>query len=562
MDNIFFQVSVLLGIIVSIAAVVRLLRQPLLVAYIIAGIVAGPFFLNLLHGDEELFHAFSEFGVVLLLFVVGLSLSFDHIKKLGKVAGVIGIAQVAGTSLFAFSLMNIFGMPFISAAYLGVALTFSSTVVIVKLLGEKKDAASVYGRNIMGLMVVQDILALFLMIVLDQFNAPGAILQVINVFIVKIILVFALVLFSARYLLPKILDKVARSSEFLFIFTIAWCFGMASFLYWLGFSVEAGAIIAGLSLGSSNYQAEISSRIRPLRDFFIVIFFVILGSEMKIASFGEILGPAIGLTIFVLLFKPFYLFLLFRAKKFTRRNAFLAATTAAQVSEFGFILLFVGVRLGHISGVELQIFTFVALATIIMSSYLIIYNEALYKRLLPFFAFFGKDRNRQKEMGNEKYDAIVFGYHRIGWKVCEALEEKGMSYLVIDFDPKAINKLKRRGINANFGDAADVEFLSELPLEKAKIIVLTIPEVDDQITLIQHVRGLSSKVHIVANLYEGEYLQDLYKAGADYVMMPHLLGGNWMAGVISDRALTKKTMKDLRKEQKEEMKERFTEKMH
>jgi Kef-type K+ transport system membrane component KefB len=562
MDNIFFQVSVLLGIIVSIAAVVRLLKQPLLVAYIIAGIIAGPLFLGLLHGDEALFHAFSEFGIVLLLFVVGLSLNMEHIKRMGKTSLIIGFSQIFGTAMLSYAILFFLPISFFSALYLSIAITFSSTVVIVKLLGEKKDNATVYGRNVFGLMVVQDIIALIFMIILDQFGASGEALQIINTFVVKIILVIAMVFFSAKYILPLILDKVAKSSEFLFIFTIAWCFGMASFLYWLGFSLEAGAIIAGLSLGSSPYQTEISSRVRPLRDFFIVIFFVILGSEMGVANINEIILPAGILILFVLFIKPIVLYKLFRMFKYTRRNAFLAGTTAAQVSEFGFILLFVGERLGQIGQFELQVFTMVALTTIIISSYLIIYNEQIYKFLIPVFNFFGKDRYRQKEEVLEKYDAFVFGYHRIGWKVCEALAEKGMKYAVVDFDPNAINKLKRRGIPAYFGDAADVEFLSALPLERARIIIMTLPEVDDQITLIQHVKGLNKKTHIIANLYHEECLGELYAAGADYVMMPHLLGGNWMSGIIREEPLTKRTMKILKRLQKEEMKLRFTAESH
>jgi len=557
MNNIFFQVSILLGIIVSIAAVVRFMRQPLLVAYIIAGIIAGPLFLNLLNGDEQMFQAFAEFGVVLLLFVVGLSLNVEHIKRIGKTSVIIGLIQVLSTCIFGTVLLYFFHVSFVSALYLSLAITFSSTVIIVKLLGEKKDTATVYGRHILGLMVIQDIVAILVMVILDQFGTGKEILPLINIFVIKIILILAMVFFSARYILPFILDKVAKSSEFLFIFTIAWCFGMASFLYWLGFSLEVGAIIAGLTLGSSPYETEIASRIRPLRDFFIIIFFVILGSEMGFAKMEEILIPAIAIIIFVLVIKPFILYRLFRFMKFTRRNAFLSGITTAQVSEFGFILLFTGQRLGHIDGFELQTFTLVALTTIIISSYLITYNEQIYKMCIPILNIFGKDRHVQKEERVEKYDALVFGYHRMGWKVCEALEKTKMKYAVVDFDPNVLSKLKRKGIDSFFGDAADVEFLSSIPFDKTKLIILTIPAVDDQVTLIEHVRNISKKVHIIANVYEIEGLQELYKAGADYVMMPHFLGGNWIAQIILDEPLTKATMKTLKNLQSEEMKLRF-----
>ena len=375
---------------------------------------------------------------------------------------------------------------------------------------------------------------------------------------VKALAIIGLIVVLTKFVLPSILDQVASSSEFLFIFTIAWCFGIASLLLWAGFSLEIGAIIAGISLGSSPYQSEISSRIKPLRDFFIVLFFIILGSEMSIGNAGTLLVPGLILSLFILLGNPFILYLTFRLLKFTRRNSFLAGVTAAQVSEFGFILIFTGVGLGHLTNGELPLFTIVALVTIFVSSYAITYNEQLYKFFRPIFNIFGADKLRQKEQASEIYDVWVVGYHRIGWKICETLAAEKKSFAVVDYNPKAIAKLKQRAIPAFFGDIADVEFLESLPFEQAKIIILTIPEADDQLTLIKHVRAKSESVHIVANLYHKNHLDELYQAGANYVMMPHLLGGQWMSEVLQHSPWTKKTFVELKKEQREEMRLRFT----
>ncbi len=558
MDNIFLQISALLGITISIAFVIRFLRQPLMVAYIIAGMVAGPLFLNLIQGDSHLFEAFAEFGVVLLLFVVGLSLNFDHIKKIGKVSTVTGIGQVIFTSFIGYAILRYLGFEHISSLYVALALTFSSTIIIVKLLADKKDSQSVYGRHVIGLMVVQDLIAILVMVVITSIGSEGGVLSGVSLSLLKLLALVGFIYLLAKFVLPKILDQVANSSEFLFIFTIAWCFGIASLLYALGFSIEIGAIIAGLSLGSSPYQPEISSRIRPLRDFFIVLFFIILGSEMQIGDIDSMLAPALILSAFILFGNSLLLYILFRLLKFTRRNSFLAGVTAAQVSEFGFVLLFVGVQAGHISGAEMPIFTIVALITIFVSSYAITYNEQLYSFFLPIFNFFGKDKYQQLEKDQEPFTVWVFGYHRIGWKVVEALQEKKIRFAVVDFDPKAISRLKHRGMDAYFGDAADVEFLSTLPLEKSKLIISTLPESDDQVTMIKYVRGKSEKPFIIANLYENKYLEDLYESGADYVMMPHLLGGSWVSNILKNEPWTKRTFGRLRKEQKEEMKLRFS----
>jgi Kef-type K+ transport system membrane component KefB len=557
MDNVFFDFTILLAITVSIAAVMRILRQPLMTAYIIAGIVAGPLFLNVINGREQSFEAFAQFGVVLLLFVVGLSLNVTHLKRVGKTASITGLIQVCVTGLVGFFLARYSGLSLLSSIYLGVAITFSSTIIISKLLGDKKDIQSTYGRNAFALMLVQDIIAIIIMLALASLQTGADLFYLAGQLVIKGILLIALVYFLSRYLLPKILDQVAKSGEFLFIFTVAWCFGVASILYWAGFSVEIGAIVAGLSLGSSRYQPQILSRVKPLRDFFIVLFFIILGSQMSLVGSAAVWLPATLLSLYVLLGNPLILYALYRLQKFSRRNSFLGAVTSAQVSEFGFVLIFTGSQLGHLRGAELSIFTIVALTTIFVSSYIITYNEQIYRALLPVFGWFGPDRHRQKGDLKERYDVIVFGYHRIGWKVCEALAAQKLSFLVIDFNPSAIAKLKARGISCYFGDAADVEFLESLPLEKAKLIISTLPEADDQMALIQFTRGLSKRPIIVANIYHSEHLAQLYHAGADFVMMSHLLVGEWMSGVLKNQPITKQTFKEYKKSQKKEMKLRL-----
>lgn len=560
MDNIFLQISVLLGLTVSVAFIMRLLRQPLLVAYIIAGLVAGPLFLNLVAGGEEFFDTFAKFGIVLLLFIVGLSLNFEYIKRVGRAVFVGSLIQFVITVGIGLFLMRLLHFSFLSALFIAISVSFSSTIIVVKLLADKRDLEAVYGRYVVGVLLVQDIIAVAIMVFLNTSKTQDIVwYQTALATGAKGILLVGVVFLMSRYLLPHIMDKVAKSGELLFIFTIAWCFGIASLVYWSGFSVEIGAIIAGISLGASVYQPEISSRIRPLRDFFIVLFFVVLGSELQLGDVKSAVRPALVLLLLVLVFKPVALYFLMRWLKYTRRSAFLAASTAGQVSEFGFILIFTAISVGYLKGLELTILTLVALISIIISSYLVTYNEQIYKKILPLLSRLGVDENREiKENNVKNYPVWVFGYHRIGWKVCEALAEKKVKFAVVDFDPAAISKLKRRGIPAYFGDAADVEFLEELPLNEAKLIVSTLPEVDDQKTLITYIRQVNAKVHIIANLYHNNHLSELYQAGADYVMMPHLLGGQWIAEILKNHPWSKTTFKMIREAQKEEMQLRFT----
>lgn len=550
MDNIFIQISSLLAVTVGVAFIIRLLRQPLIVAYIFAGIIGGPFILNLFSGDHKMYEAFAQFGVILLLFIIGLNLNFNHLKSIGKVSLITGLGQVIFTAGIGTALLLAINTQLIAALYLAVAITFSSTIIIMKLLSDKKDTETIYGRYTIGLMLVQDVIAVILVIALGMMRSgQSGELAVIAPLIAKLAIAIAILYLISRYLLPKLLDKIANSGELLFLFTLAWCFGAASVLYLLGFSLEIGAIVSGIALSSSPYQPEIGSRVKPLRDFFLILFFIVLGGEMGFSSIGAILTPAIILSLFILIGNPLILYILFRKLKFTRRNSFLAGLTAAQVSEFGFVLLFVGRQVGHLNGNEGAIFTAVAIATIFTSSYLISYNEQIYRFLLPFFRLFGPDKHRQSERAAERCDAWIIGYHRIGMKVAEAMNNLKTKFFVIDFDPAAIARLRKDNIPFYFGDIADVEFLESLPIASSKMIVMTVPAVDDQVNLIKFARKFNNNALIIGNAYYKSDAETLYGYGADFVMMPHFLGGQWISRVLRDEKWDRETLSQLKTEQ-------------
>lgn len=550
MNAMFLQISSLLAITVSIAFVLRLLRQPLIVAYIAAGIIGGPFILNLFDGNHELYETFAQFGVVLLLFIIGLNLNFNHLRSIGRVSAMIGLRQVIFTAGIGVALLAMMGTSFVPAVYLAVAITFSSTVIIMKLLSDKHDIDTTYGRYTIGLMLVQDIIAVLLIIALGMMKSSGA-QGLGSMFMLAFKLAAAgIVLYGiSRSLLPKLLDKIAGSSELLFLFTLAWCFGVASALYALGFSLEIGAVLSGIALSSSPYQLEIGSRIKPIRDFFLILFFIVLGSEMGLGSLGPVVIPAAVLSLFILVGNPFILYLLYRRMQFTRRNSFLAGLTSAQVGEFGFVLLFAGRQAGHLQGNEVAIFTAVAIATIVASSYVISYNEHIYRFFLPFFRLFGPDKHRQTERRNETYDAWIVGYHRIGIKVAEALSGMNVKFAVIDFDPDAVALLRAANLPFYFGDVADIEFLEGLSLAHSKLIVMTIPSIDDQLNMMEFARKRNKGALVIGNAYHQQDAETLYQQGADFVMMPHFLGGQWMSKVLRTKEWDKGTLQNLKLEQ-------------
>ncbi len=554
-DNVFLQLTGLLGITVVLAFVVRLLRQPLIIAYIVAGIFAGPVFLNFLHGSEDMLHALAQLGIILLLFIVGLSMNPQHLRSVGKNVLVAGALQFIFTAGFGLLVMRYLDFSWLSSLLVAIAITFSSTIVIVKILTDKRELETVYGRFVIGLLVVQDLIAITILLFFNTAGGTGLWWQVVGAMLIKGIFLAIGIYLAARYVLPVILPRVATSNEFLFIFTIAWCFGVASLVYLAGLSLEVGAIVAGATLGISPFQPEIASRIKPLRDFFIVLFFIMLGSELHLQNMGTILVPGILLTLFVVFIGSIILYLVTRFLGYTRRNAFLIGITAAQVSEFAFIIAFKGQEKGFLGNTELTLLTFVALTTITISSYLLVYNEKIYNWIQPLFARFGKDKYQQKSIEDhgKKYDVLVFGYHRMGWKVCETLMQQKRNFAVVDFDPQAIERLQKKGIPYFFGDATDVEFVQELPLEDVRFLISTIPEFQDQLTLMRVFREKNKKAFVVAALYNKKNIELLYQAGANYVLLPHLMGGQWLAEFVQTPRLTKAVFQKLQKAQEREL---------
>lgn len=552
--NIFLQVSILLAITVSVSFLIRFLKQPLLVAYMITGIICGPLFLNLINEESQIYHALSSFGVALLLFIVGLELNFSYLKKIGKTSLIIGLFQFIFNFAFIFFVANyFFNLSLAGLIFLSLASCFSSTIVTLKLLNDKRDEDSVYGRYTVGVLLIQDLISIIILFSLSIFY-PGETTSFSYDSLLKILGIFLIILVSHKFILKKIIDHIASSSEFLFIFTVTWCFVIASLVAWGGLSMELGAVIAGLALGSSKYQPEIVSRIKPLRDFFIVIFFIALGSLADFSDPGAVFGPAIILSLAIVIIKPLILYFLFRLQEFTRRNSFMSALTAIPLSEFGFIILLAALGSGALSGSELSIFTITTIITIFISSYLINYNAQIYNFLLPVFLLFGKDKFVQKEELKESFEAMVFGYHRTGWKIGNALKEIGLNFAAVDFNPENVNKLSSHHIKTFFGDISDIEFLKALPLDHVKIIISTVHSPEDQLVMLDYLKTKKNKPIIVCTLYNKKYLDRLYEAGADYVMLPHLLSGTWISGLIVHGELShKRSLQKLRKIQVKEL---------
>ncbi len=552
MENLFVQLSLILLIVLGVSLLMRILKQPLMIGYILSGILIGPFIFNLLP-KTDVINVFSEFGIAFLLFIVGLHLSPKVFKEVGKVSLLTGIGQVIFTSIIGYFIGILLGFTPIVSLYIAIALTFSSTIIIMKLLSDKEAFEKLYGKISIGFLLVQDLIAIIILIVVSSFSQKAGVSGIgiiFSTFIKGIFLVLILVPLS-RYILPRLNKFFAKSQELLFVFSIAWGLGLASLFFFMGFSIEIGALVAGIILSVSPYNYEISSKLKPLRDFFIISFFLILGYQMVFSDIHNFIVPAIIFSLFILIGNPLIVMILMGLLNYSKRTGFMAGLTVAQISEFSLILIALGTKVGHLPKEILPFVTMVGLATIAGSTYMIMYSEKIYPHISKYLSIFERKNIKEKKMKNKNFEYFLFGYNRIGFSILRALSRITKKYLIVDFNPEIIKALSSRKINYIYGDIEDVEFLQELRLRNAKMIISTIPDFEINMLLIETVRQINPNAIIIVRAHQIDDALELYKKGASYVLTPHFLGGEYVAKMVKE---LKTNQKEYREEKEKHIK--------
>lgn len=533
MQEVMLSLSIIIVIAAGLAIIARLIRQPPIIAYLVAGIVAGPLVLNVLGTGEagELIQLFAHIGVAFLLYIVGLHLDVRVFKELGNVAIGAGTIELLLSGGAGFALALALGFSSITALYLGAALAFSSTVVVVKILSDKKEIDTLHGRIALGILIVEDIVAALALMALPLLEHGGS-LFLLSQKIGIIIGLTTVVLIGTTLLNRRILDFLARSQEALFLFGIAWALLLATLFDTLGFSLEIGALLAGMSLASSQYATEIAGKMKPLRDFFVVLFFVFFGSQLTTTITPLLIKQALFFSALVVIGKPCIIMSILRLFGFTKRTNFLASSSLAQISEFSLILILLGYTLGHIPQETMSLAVLIAIITISTSSYSIYYAHALFEKLAPLLKVFETTTKEQKPKPEKSYNLLLFGSHRLGHKFLDPARDLKLNTLIIENNPKAVLALEAKGFETLFGDAGEKEFLAELPLSKAQLIISTIPDLHVNLTIQEMLKTQNYKGIFIATAEQPYFALELYKAGVDYVIIPHHLGGDLMASVI------------------------------
>lgn len=529
-DSVFYEIAALLAVAAVTGAIAIVLRQPLIVAFIAAGILVGPSGLEWVTASDEV-DLLAKMGIALLLFVVGLKLDLKIIRTMGPVALATGMGQVLFTSVVGYFIAVALGMAPVTALYVAVALTFSSTIIIVKLLSDKKEIDALHGRIAVGFLIVQDIFVVLVMIGLTalgvgtESGSQGAALgwEIFTV-LLKGMLMLVVVALLMRYVLPRLTQVLARSVELLVLFAIAWAVLLASLGDALGFSKEVGAFLAGVSLASTPFRESIGARLVGLRDFLLLFFFIDLGAGLEMATLGAQLGEAVVLSLFVLIGNPLIVMLIMGVMGYRKRTGFLAGLTVAQISEFSLIMVALGLSLGHLQPETVGLVTLVGLITISASTYMILYSHRLYEWFAPWLGIFERRHPYREEaydgdaVGDE--DVIVLGLGRYGRGVEQALRTHGRHVLGVDFDPENVRKLQREGYVIHYGDAEDPEFIGSLPLSRMKWVISTAPDRHLNMVLLQGLKhhGYNGRVAVTAHSHDDA--ESLRKAGVDLVLLP------------------------------------------
>ncbi len=516
------------------AFLVSFLKQPTITGFIAAGLIIGYF------GYAESFNpatlnSLASIGIALLLFIVGLEMDLRSLSKVGWRAFFIGLLQMALTFAAALAVAGWLGFTNYAAIFTALAVTFSSTIVVVKIYSEKKELNSLHGKISLSVLLLQDLVAIIILMLAPNLNNGLSFGWTAALTFIKGAVFVAAILLSSR-IMPKVLDFLGKSRELLYLFGLAWGLGIAliASLPWLGLSIEVGGFLAGLALAGSIEHLQIRAELRPLRDFFLILFFVGLGADAFYYHGLNYVWPALVISVFVLIFKPILVFFISNIAGYRAKTSFYAGLSLGQVSEFGLIIASLALALGEIGGDTLSIITLSAVITIFISSYFMTFDSVIYSFLEGVLKKFelknSEDDQRTKELEGH---VILIGAHRMGRSILEALEDGKENLVVVDIDPEVVKNLLAEGIKAVYGDISDSDVREAVNMSKASLIISTVPDEKDNAVMVSFVRRFNSSAKIIVSAESEADAKRLYESGADYVILPRFLSGAEIAKVIA-----------------------------
>lgn len=553
----FYELTLIFLSAFLISLIFRILKQPLIISYIFTGILLSRFLFNYSE-TKSILEFFSELGIAFLLFIVGLELKLKTLREVGLPSIIIGLLQEVFTVLGGFLIAHfLLGFDLTASLYLGIAFSFSSTIIILKLIADKGDLEKLYGKLAVGFLLVQDLIAILILFLLPFFKTgvePFVQENFINIILGIGSLIFIPFFFQKFF--PKIEGFLEKSQEFLFLFSVAFGLGIASFFKFLGFGLESGALVAGISLSGLASSYEIAGRLRPLRDFFLVLFFIFIGLQTIPSNIQTLLLPSLILSLFVILGNPLIMILFLGPMGYNAKTSFLLGLTSAQISEFSFILINQGVKLGHLDESLISLTGIVGLISISFSTYIFYYSDKVYQFLAPVLKIFERKKLKPEGEKIKTYDYFLFGCDRVAYSLLKFFDDKKSKTLIIDYNPEIVKRLGSEGFEVLYGDAEDVDFLSELNFSSAKIVISTIPNYLVNLLIFKELKRQNEGAIFIAVSNQIDSALELYKEGVDFVILPHFLGGEYALHLIKEYGFDKEKYKTLKEKEIKHLEQR------
>ncbi len=547
------------------------LRQPLILAYLIAGFLIGPFGAGWVKSQESI-SVISELGLIFMLFMIGLEIDLKKIIRAGKVILFAAGGQLVGGCLLGILFFAGIGIPLgggrFDALYLCVACALSSTVIIVKVLYEKRELDTLPGRITLGVLVLQDVFAILFLAVQPSLDALQISVVLLSIGRVAVLVVAALAL--SRYVLPRLFHQIARRPELLLLGALAWCFLIGETAERLGLSREMGSLVAGVSLSTFPYALDVTAKVTTLRDFFITLFFVALGMTIPIPGLS-IIGLALLIAVFTVVSRVVTTFVPLYLMKQGLRASLLPAINLAQISEFSLVVIQTGVAAGHISTETSSAASFAFVVLAVLSTFVMSRSSDITRALIVPLKRVGiRDLDHGQAGEGEGDDGghgatrriVILGFFRAASALLSQIERQNEALLeqisVIDFNPLVFGTLSERNVHVIYGDISNVDTLVHAGIGAAEIIILSVPDSllvgASNEKLVRHVRGLNPTGKIVAT---ADFLADvgeLYAAGADYVTVTRISDAREIFSVIE--AADARLLADKRAEMDRELAER------
>ena len=546
-------------------------RQPLILAYLIAGFLIGPFGMGWVK-SQELITVISELGLIFMLFMIGLEIDLKKIVRAGKVilfaAGGQLIGGVLLGILFFVGIGLSMGNGHFDALYLCIACALSSTVIIVKVLYEKRELDTLPGRITLGVLVLQDIFAILFLAVQPSLGNLQVSVILLSIARVGVLVATALVL--SRYVLPRLFHQIARRPELILLGALAWCFLIGEIAEKLHLSREMGSLVAGVSLSTFPYALDVTAKVTTLRDFFITLFFVALGMTIPIPG-ASVIGLALMIAAFTVVSRVLTTFTPLYLMKQGLRASLLPAINLAQISEFSLVVIQTGVTANHISTETSSAASFAFVVLAVLSTFVMGRSDQVTRSLIGPLKRIGlRDLDHKHEAdahegGHEEARRIVIlGFFRAASALLSEIERRSPAVLeqitVIDFNPLVFRTLTDRGMHVVYGDISNVDTLVHAGVGKSELIILSIPDSllkgADNEKLVRHVRSLNPTAKIVATAEILANVNDLYAAGADYVTVTRLSDADELykvieaaqAGLLEDKRAETDTLLSERRE--------------